>query len=220
MPALFFVGMSKKGLHAILFFIAMNISDIKKDVRYWQRMLRAAGYYTGLIDGVRGPLQRAAELAWQHAADEAKYALWPFDARSEENIATLLPSVQRQARQWLAAACSCAGRMGVGVRIICGTRSYAEQNALFAQGRTAAGPRVTNARAGYSWHNFGLAWDFGVFSPDFKTYFGNHAAYETLGELARDVEGLEWGGDWTSFQDLPHIQARKYVSLAVAREDF
>lgn len=42
---------------------------------------------------------------------------------------------------------------------ISGTRSDAEQNALFAQGRTAPGSIVTNARAGESDHNFGVGVD-------------------------------------------------------------
>ena len=40
-----------------------------------------------------------------------------------------------------------------------GTRTYEEQNALYAQGRTAPGKIVTNARGGQGAHNFGLATD-------------------------------------------------------------
>lgn len=38
-------------------------------------------------------------------------------------------------------------------------RTIAEQNALYAKGRTAPGAKVTNAKGGQSPHNFGLAVD-------------------------------------------------------------
>nr|WP_295770097.1 M15 family metallopeptidase [Rhodoferax sp.] len=41
-------------------------------------------------------------------------------------------------------------------------RSCAEQDALYAQGRTAPGNKVTNAKSGDSNHNFGIAFDIGV----------------------------------------------------------
>lgn len=40
-----------------------------------------------------------------------------------------------------------------------GYRTVAEQDALFAQGRTKPGPRVTDAPGGLSLHNYGLAVD-------------------------------------------------------------
>ena len=49
------------------------------------------------------------------------------------------------------------------MKVICGTRTYDEQAELYAQGRTKPGPKVTNSPPGYSWHNFGVAWDFVVF---------------------------------------------------------
>lgn len=39
-------------------------------------------------------------------------------------------------------------------------RTFAEQNALYAQGRTTPGAIVTYARGGQSFHNFGLAFDW------------------------------------------------------------
>lgn len=44
-----------------------------------------------------------------------------------------------------------------------GLRTYEEQNALYAQGRTAPGNKVTNAKGGFSNHNFGIAFDIGIF---------------------------------------------------------
>lgn len=192
----------------------MNIGEIKKDRKFWQRMLRVSGYYSGEIDGIRGPLQRAAEAAWEQTCEFLK-RIGTFDQRSEENIATLLPSAQQMARNWLLAAKEVAHAEGYDVKIICGTRSYAEQDALYKKR-----PRVTKARGGQSWHNFGLAFDFGVFSADGKDYLEESPMYAKLGKLARQVEQAEWGGDWNDFKDEPHVQLRKYRTLAGAREDF
>ena len=43
--------------------------------------------------------------------------------------------------------------------VVQGRRTIAEQNSLYAQGRTAPGNIVTNAQGGSSAHNFGLAVD-------------------------------------------------------------
>lgn len=192
----------------------MNIGEIKKDRKFWQRMLRVSGYYTGAIDGIRGPLQKAAEAAWEQTCEFLK-SIGTFDPRSEENIATLLPSAQQMAREWLKAAKEAAHDEGYDVRIICGTRSYAEQDALYKRR-----PRVTRARGGQSWHNFGLALDFGIFSLDGKEYVEESPLYAVMGKLARKVQNAEWGGDWEDFKDEPHVQLRKYRTLAGAREDF
>lgn len=186
-----------------------------KEPRYWQRLLRLAGYYKGRIDGIRGPLQEAAEFCWERATLALGQGYSTFDERSEENIATLIPPAQEVARKWLAKAKEVAAQHGVDVKIICGTRTYGEQDALYKKR-----PKVTNARGGYSWHNFGLAFDFGVFSTDGKKYFGESPLYAELGKLARMVQNAEWGGDWSSFKDEPHIQMRRFNSVKEARTEF
>ena len=52
---------------------------------------------------------------------------------------------------------------GIIIKVISGLRTYDEQNGLHAKGRTTPGKIVTNARGGYSNHNFGIAFDIGVF---------------------------------------------------------
>ena len=94
---------------------------------------------------------------------------------------------------------------GIDIKIIGGTRTYAEQDALYAQGRTKPGKKVTNARGGYSNHNFGIAFDIGVFSGN--NYLGKSPKYKAAGVLGMDL-GLEWGGNWTSIVDQPHFQLR------------
>lgn len=62
-----------------------------------------------------------------------------------------------------------------------GVRSFAEQNALYAQGRTRKGPKVTNARAGFSAHNFGCALDFCLARPvDQITASGKQTGRKTV----------------------------------------
>ncbi|MFN9955955.1 MAG: M15 family metallopeptidase, partial [bacterium] len=96
-----------------------------------------------------------------------------------------------------------AGKHSVVVRIISGLRSYAEQDALYAKGRTTAGPKVTNARAGFSNHNFGTAWDIGLFKD--KAYLTDSPIYTEIGQASRSL-GLTWGGDFKSFKDTPHYE--------------
>ena len=53
---------------------------------------------------------------------------------------------------------------GVIVEIVQGLRTFAEQDALYAQGRTGPGAIVTQARGGESNHNYGLAADLCPFT--------------------------------------------------------
>ncbi len=128
-------------------------------------------------------------------------AISRVDPRSETNIATLQPQVQGLAR----ALVQKAADNGITIKVLSGTRSYAEQDALYAKGRTAPGPKVTNARGGYSNHNFGIAFDIGVFSGG--KFLTDSPKYKAVGVLGMEL-GLEWGGNWTSIVDQPHFQLR------------
>lgn len=123
------------------------------------------------------------------------------DDRSEKNIATLHPVVKPYAR----ALVQKAYERGIEIKVISGTRSYAEQNELYEQGRTKSGPIVTNARGGYSNHNFGIAFDIGLF--DGARYIPESPLYKVVGSIGTSL-GLEWGGNWTSIVDEPHFQLR------------
>jgi peptidoglycan L-alanyl-D-glutamate endopeptidase CwlK len=88
-----------------------------------------------------------------------------------------------------------------------GLRTYAEQETLYAQGRTAPGRIITRARGGQSLHNFGVAVDF---APDMSPAPGLQPSWE-----AKDLQvlhdeavklGLESGLSWPNFKDPPHIQ--------------
>src|SRR5579859_3440231 len=74
------------------------------------------------------------------------------DLRSEKNIATLLPGVQPYAR----ALVHKAADAGIAIKIISGLRTYEQQDALYAQGRSKPGQIVTKAKGGQSNHNFGI----------------------------------------------------------------
>ncbi len=193
----------------------MTIDDIRKDTRYWQRLLRLAGYYTGRIDGIRGPLQREAESFWDGDQHAAISLFGRLDERSERNLATVIPQAQHLFRQWLADAIPAANAQGYTLKVINGTRSYAEQDALYAQGRTKPGSRVTNARGGCSNHNFGLAIDIGLFDAQTGKYITHDAPYDALAKAVPPPAGIEWGGTWT-FNDAPHYQYAKFGSTTKA----
>lgn len=96
-----------------------------------------------------------------------------------------------------------------------GFRTMEEQAAIYAQGRTKPGPKVSMAPAGYSPHNYGLAIDFALVTKDGKkaiwdanTDFDGDKRADWL-EIVDEAKklGFEWGGDWTGgFVDRPHLQ--------------
>lgn len=165
-------------------------------------------------DGIPGP-NTAFAIASALGIELAPPVVAFFDERTERNIATLIPRAQDAARRFMAAAAEAMRPYGVIAKIISGTRTYAEQNALFAKGRTEPGPRVTNARGGYSNHNFGVAFDVGLFRG--ADYLEDSPLYAALGPVGERL-GLEWGGRWTSFVDEPHYQIKTGLTMAEMRE--
>ena len=104
-----------------------------------------------------------------------------------------------------------ANRQGLNVDMQCGYRSFAEQDKLFNQV-----PKVTNARGGFSWHNYGTAADVVFKDKNGKWTWSNpDKDWKKLGEIGKSC-GLEWGGDWAKFPDRPHFQYTKGLSIRTA----
>lgn len=85
-------------------------------------------------------------------------------------------------------------------------RTIAEQDKLYAQGRTAPGEIVTYARGrNYSsMHQWGVAFD--IIRNDGKgAYNDSNGWFKKVGAIGIKI-GLEWGGDWISPVDKPHFQ--------------
>ena len=172
-----------------------------------EAMIRAVQQKLGIdVDGKAGPQTWGA--IYQHVVRPQATPTVAFtapqdqaNARSEQVIATLLPHVRPYAR----ALYFKARDNGIQLNVISGTRTFEEQDALYAQGRTTAGNIVTNARGGYSNHNFGIAFDIGVFSGN--RYLQESPLYKAVGALGMEL-GLEWGGNWKTIVDQPHFQVR------------
>lgn len=103
---------------------------------------------------------------------------------------------------------------GITIGISECVRTVAEQDALYAKGRTAPGSIVTNAKGSSykSMHQWGVAADFylkmdidgdGQTSDD--AYNNAKGTFDKVGALAQSI-GLEWGGSWKSIKDRPHVQ--------------
>lgn len=87
-------------------------------------------------------------------------------------------------------------------------RTFAEQDALFLKR-----PRVTKAKAGQSYHNYGLAVDIVLLTDG-----GKKATWDTRTDFDADGKadwmeivaifkkyGWQWGGEW-NFKDDPHFE--------------
>lgn len=107
-----------------------------------------------------------------------------------------------------------AYKEGIFVKITAGYRSIAEQNKLFAQGRTDSGNIVTNARGGQSNHNYGLAVDYVLLSSDGKKPLWTvNEKWRRVAQIGKSL-GFSWGGDWKSFKDYPHLEMMGGMTLS------
>ena len=112
------------------------------------------------------------------------------------------PRLQRIASAWLKA---CAAE-GITVAISETLRTAAEQDALYAQGRTKPGTIVTNAKGSSysSYHQWGVAFD--IYRADGRgAYYDKDGFFSKVGKIGVAL-GLEWGGNWKSIVDKPHFQ--------------
>lgn len=174
-------------------------------------MIRAVQGALGVeVDGKAGP--QTWEAIYRRLLKKAPPASEAVDARSEKAIATLHAEVQPYAR----ALVQRAADHGIVIKILSGTRSYAEQDALYAKGRSEPGPVVTNARGGFSNHNFGIAFDVGVFEG--SSYKDESPKYKAVGALGQEL-GLDWGGNWKTIQDEPHFQLRPDWASALSEKE-
>ncbi len=95
-------------------------------------------------------------------------------------------------------------KSGIDVIITSTYRDSESQNALYAVGRSKPGRRVTNARAGESYHNYRVAFDFCPIVNG-KAAWQDTQLFEKCGHISESV-GLEWAGRWKKFKELAHCQ--------------
>lgn len=130
------------------------------------------------------------------------------------------PHVRIMARELLARSAAA----GIPLTVTFTLRSMATQAALYAQGRTCPGCVVTNARAGYSYHNYGLALDvvptellrlprWGD-TPEHQAH--TDALWAKVGATGKAV-GFRWGGEFSRLPDRPHFEWSGGLTLADLR---
>jgi peptidoglycan LD-endopeptidase CwlK len=135
-----------------------------------------------------------------------------MDKISLDRAALMHPKVKDEVIALLAEA----GKILTGraiIRLSQTLRTFAEQAALYAQGRTKPGDVVTWANAGYSYHNYGLAFDIVLIIDGkeaswdrTKDYDGDGVADWTEFVKLAKSRGWAWGGDWTKKKDYPHFE--------------
>lgn len=109
--------------------------------------------------------------------------------------------------------------LDITIRIVQGLRTWAQQTAIYNQGRTTPGNVVTKAKAGQSYHNYGLAADVVPFKADGVTLDWEYD-FRKLVPFAIKY-GITWGGYFIS-PDRDHFENKMgYVwqDLQVMYED-
>ena len=124
-----------------------------------------------------------------------------MDTVSEQRLSEVYPGLADKVRQMATQLES----EGTDIRVTQSLRTMAEQEALYAQGRTAPGRVVTEARAGYSWHNFGLAVDIAPFTPQGVDWNTSHPVWKRAVAVGESL-GLVAGAAFRTFPDWPHFQ--------------
>ncbi len=196
-------------------------------VKEVQLMLQKLGHYKLSLDGSFGPGTETAVKAFQkskglsqtgqvdaNTLDKLRTAYnaantgtpstgtvpQVSDPISNQRIAQLHPKIRAKAAEFINRV---ERETGIKLRLASGFRSIAEQNALYAQGRTKPGSIVTNAKGGSSYHNYGLAIDVVEVRPNGSVNWNTN--WSAIAKIGKEM-GFEWGGDWTSIVDKPHFQ--------------
>lgn len=128
---------------------------------------------------------------------------------NSRSLDDLNPKVKTLCEQFIA---SCDA-VGIDVIITSTYRDLDSQSALYAQGRTTKGNIVTNAKAGQSFHNYRVAFDF-VPVVGGKCIWNDIGLFTKCGRIAESL-GLEWAGSWAGkFKEYAHCQFSSGLTLA------
>lgn len=128
---------------------------------------------------------------------------------NSRKLEDLLPPVRERVERMIA-ACKAEG---IDLLVTSTYRDNASQEALYAQGRTAPGRIVTNARAGQSYHNHRCAVDVVPIRNGKAIWDAKDPVWQRIGALGK-AAGLEWAGDWKRFKEFPHFQYTGGLTLA------
>ena len=196
--------------------VKMSYELFGDDVLFFQRLLKAEGLYKRRLDGIWGKYTERAANKFNEKSEQIENKFGIFDRRTEKNIQSLALKAQTEARKFMIRLLD----NDINAKIISGTRTYEEQNKLYRKGRYGnPGKIVTKARGGRSNHNFGIAWDIGIFTAS-GGYSRSKKHYINASKFGL-THKLEWGGDLKSFPDMPHYQLKtKYPSIKLVRNKF
>lgn len=190
---------------------------------------------TGIIRIAAMAAQRAIERKPDARISKIKTKAMTISQINTSRVAHLHPLLQQKALQLI----KLCAQAGFSILITQGLRTWAEQEAIYAQGRVSlaqvnalrkkAGlspivPKenriVSNASAGKSWHNYGLAFDFVVLDALQKAdWNSSHPQWAKAGALGTSI-GLFWGGNFKKSKDMPHFEMTGNLKLAEARALF
>ena len=128
---------------------------------------------------------------------------------NSRELEDLLPPVRERVERMIA---DCKAE-GIDLLVTSTYRDNASQDALYAQGRTAPGRIVTNARSGQSYHNYRCAVDVVPIRNGKAIWNAKDPVWQRIGALGK-AAGLEWAGDWKRFKEFPHFQYTAGLTLA------
>lgn len=129
---------------------------------------------------------------------------------NSRKIEDLHPKVQVLARR-LKEECA---KVGIDLIFTSTYRDDESQDELYKIGRTVPGAnksqrlpmgrKVTNAKAGQSYHNHRVAFDVAPIVGG-KAIWDNKLIWKRIGEIGQSL-GLTWAGAWINFKEMPHFQ--------------
>ena len=128
---------------------------------------------------------------------------------NSRSLDDLMPAVKERVEKFL----NSAKAAGIDLLITSTYRYNESQNALYAQGRTTPGKKVTNAKAGQSFHNYRCAVDVVPVVAGKPRWDVKDEVWQQVGALGK-AAGLEWAGDWKKFKEYPHFQYTGGLTLA------